>query len=79
MRMSKLTISFISVLFFIPGSAFAETPDKWEGYIEFTGKPGTTRFLGVSDLLVPLWQDKNDMSFLIVRALIVSEATGSLV
>jgi len=41
--------------------------DKWEGYMEFMGKPGTTRSLGVSDLFVPLWQDKNNLSFFNLR------------
>lgn len=44
-------------------------PDKWEGYVEFTGKPGTSRSIGQSDLLVPLWQDKNDMSFFNLRGM----------
>jgi len=58
------------ILFLSCSVVNAETPDKWEGYIEFTGRPGTTRSLGVSDLLVPLWQDQNDMSFLNVRGLV---------
>jgi len=57
----------IILIFLLSSIASAEKPKKWEGYLEFTGKPGTTRSLGVSDLFVPLWQDRNDMTFLNVR------------
>lgn len=42
-------------------------PRKWEGYLEFMGKPGTARNLGQTDLFVPLMQDENDMSFINLR------------
>ena len=41
--------------------------NKWQGYIEFMGKPGTARSIGQSDLFVPLMQDKNDMTFFNLR------------
>ena len=40
---------------------------KWKGYLEFLGKPGTERSLGQPDLLLPVLQDINDMTFLNVR------------
>ena len=40
---------------------------KWKGYLEFLGKPGTERSLGQPDLLLPLLQNKNNMTFLNVR------------
>ena len=40
---------------------------KWKGYLEFLGKPGTERSLGQPDLLLPLLQDKNDMTFFNLR------------
>jgi len=42
-------------------------PDKWEGYIEFMGKPGTARSLGQMDFFAPFYQDKNDLFFFNVR------------
>jgi len=39
----------------------------WQGYVEFTGKPGTVRSLGQSDLFIPVFQDKNDMTFFNLR------------
>ncbi len=41
--------------------------NKWQGYIEFMGKPGTARSIGQSDLFVPLVQDENDMTFFNLR------------
>ncbi len=41
--------------------------NKWQGYIEFMGKPGTARSIGQSDLFVPLIQDENDMTFFNLR------------
>jgi len=42
-------------------------PDKWGGYLEFTGKPGTDRSIGQADLFAPFYQDKNDLFFFNVR------------
>lgn len=44
-------------------------PYKWTGYIEFLAKPGTTRNIGQSDLFVPLFQDKNDLTFFNARGM----------
>ena len=50
-----------------PDGLVVVVPTKWEGYLEFMGRPGTTRNLGQMDLFVPLAQDKNDMSFFNLR------------
>ena len=42
-------------------------PDKWEGYIEFMGQPGTDRSIGQADLFAPFYQDKNDLFAFNVR------------
>lgn len=49
-------------------SGLVDAPsNKWQGYFEFMGKPGTARSLGQADLFVPLAQDKNDMFFFNLR------------
>lgn len=42
---------------------------KWYGYLEFLGKPGTARSIGQSDLFLPLMQDENDMTFFNMRGM----------
>lgn len=41
--------------------------DKWQGYFEIMGKPGTARSIGQADMFVPLAQDANDMLFFNLR------------
>jgi len=63
---TMMTFFFFGV---ITKSFAGETEDvgKWDGYIEFMGKPGTVRNLGQTDLFVPFMQDENDMSFFNLR------------
>jgi len=62
----RLTAFFI-VSFLCP-SAFADdhkgSTYKWGGYTEFLGQPGTSKHLGQADTFIPLWQDKNNLSYL---------------
>ena len=64
-----ITLFFCSIL---ASPAFAEEPDKWEGYIEFMAKPGTARSLGQSDLFIPLMQGKKGMTFFNLRGKVQS-------
>jgi hypothetical protein len=48
---------------FVASTLSHATEEKWDGYVEFMAKPGTARNLGQADLLVPLWQDRNDLTF----------------
>jgi hypothetical protein len=62
--MKKKILNICFVLLFVVGMfQQAHAEDKWNGYVEFLAKPGTARHLGQSDLLIPLWQDKNDLTF----------------
>lgn len=48
-------------------AATDENVSKWNGYIDLLGKPGTVRNLGQGDLFVPVFQDKDDLSFFNLR------------
>ena len=48
-----LRITLIVLLSFSLANAEPE-PDKWEGYVEFTGRPGTTRSFSSSEGAIEL-------------------------
>jgi hypothetical protein len=53
-------------LLLAPGVS-SSSENKWQGYLELLGKPGTERSLGQADLLVPVTQDANSLLFLNLR------------
>lgn len=46
---------------------FAAEEEKWQGYVEFLGKPGTERSLGQADLFIPLIQNDSSLVFFNLR------------
>lgn len=63
----------VIIIFFLVSPCFAEEQSKWDGYIEFMGKPGTTRSVGQSDLFAPIRQDENDLTFFNIRGQLDNE------
>ncbi|MFV1850815.1 MAG: inverse autotransporter beta domain-containing protein [Thalassospira sp.] len=71
----RATRSFRSALlalpvFFIATIGHADpmsTGSKWGPHIDLEGKGGTDRNLGETDLLIPLWQDEDTLTFTSLR------------
>jgi len=69
-----LYIVFLTMMtfffYYLITDANASEPEdvpKWNGYIDLLAKPGTVRNLGQGDLFVPIFQDKNDLTFFNLR------------
>ena len=67
LKLSKVSITFITC-FLLNSHVFANSDDKWGGYVEFFGKPGTERSLAKGDMFIPLYQNEEFLLFTNIRA-----------
>ena len=66
MKLRQVAFAIVVVALATPAWSQAAAK-KWQGYLEFLGKPGTERSLGQSDLLLPVYQDMDSLLFLNLR------------
>lgn len=71
---SLLTIFCLSLLSATPIHAASQstknTPQKWNGYIEFEARKGNSRDITETELFIPITQNKNSLLFLDVRGML---------
>ncbi len=61
------TIYIFILLLLSPLVRAEDNNNKWQGYVEFLGKSGTTRSLGQTDIFLPLSQNNDSLLFFNIR------------